>query len=125
MPKARKAAPAGRPSFHAPPITLELKLSSQLPITPEELAELRAFMQSMLYRAGVGNVRYGPPAARKRYLTRMRKELAAYTKTGNAEHLFNIAVYCWLETMAPQHPKQHWDAAVESATRAEMGGHIA
>lgn len=112
-------------SLQAPDVVLELKLPGTLPIPLEELADLRAFMQAMLYRAGVGNLRYGSPATRKKYLTRLFKELRAYRKTGNAEHLFNVAVYAWLETMTPEHPNQHFSMAAESATRAEMGGAIA
>ncbi len=82
-------------------------------------------MQAMLNRAGVGNLRYGSPATRKRYMTRLGKELRAYRKTGNAEHLFNIGVYAWLETVTPQHLHQFFDMTAESATRGEMGGHIA
>lgn len=110
--------------FQMPETILELKLPGTLPIPFQDLVEFRAFMQQCLNRAGVGNLRYGPPAVRKKYMTRIRKEFRAYTKTGNAEHLFNIAVYCWLETVQPQHRNQHWDDTAESATRGEMGGNI-
>lgn len=104
---------------------LELALPGTMPITFRDLIDFRAFFQQVLNRAGVGNVRYGEIDTRKRYMTRIGKELRAYRRTGNVEHLLNIAVYAWLESVRPEHRKQHWDATAESATRAEMGGNIA
>lgn len=106
----------------APETVLEIKLPGTLPIPMQDLVELRAFLQAMLFRAGVGHVRYGSPATQKKYLTRLSKELKAYKETGNAESLFNIAVYAWLESFAPEHKNQHWDMAAESVTRGTMGG---
>lgn len=104
---------------------LELKLPGTLPISMDDLVDLRAFLQCVVNRAGVGNVRYGEAATRKKYLTRMRKELRAYAKTGNGENLFNVAVYAWLETLRPQHRHFHFNMNAESVTRGEMGGNIA
>ena len=75
------------------------------------------FVNRMSKRAHVGHVRYGSPDARKMYMSRIRVELQAYQKNGNIEHLYNIAVYCWLERKCPQNPKAHYDETVDSATR--------
>ncbi len=75
------------------------------------------FAQAMLNRLFVGEVRYGPGKKEQKYLTRLIKELKAYKKTGNAEQLINIANYCILEWMTPEHPKHHFNPAVESVTR--------
>jgi len=58
-------------------------------------------------------------------MTRLSKELKAYRKDGNIEQLLNIAVYAFLESVAPENPKIHWNAAADSVTRGEMGGEIA
>jgi hypothetical protein len=123
--RKRSAPPKTPPVFFLPEKVLDIRMPGTLPMDPDELVDLQAFLKAVVFRAGVGNVRYGPPATRKKYMTRMGKELKAYQKTGNAEHLLNIAVYCWLETMAPEHKSQHWDSTVESVTRGEMGGNIA
>lgn len=108
-----------------PATVLELRAPGTMPIPLDELVDLRHFLQEVLNRACIGHQRYGSPAARKKYMKRLQMELADYIKTGNAERLFNIAVYAWLETMAPQHPEQHYNLTAESATRAELGGNIA
>jgi hypothetical protein len=73
----------------------------------------------MLNRLVVGEARYGPWSKKRKAVTRLTKELAAYKKTGNAEHLFNIANYCVLEYIDPEHPKHHFDPTVDSVTRNE------
>lgn len=50
-------------------------------------------------------------------MSRLAKELAAYKKTGNMEQLINIANYAILEAMAPENPRFHFDAGVDSVTR--------
>lgn len=86
----------------------------------------RAFLQGMANRRVVGALRYEDiPDSRKKYLTRLKKELKAYEKGGNFEQLLNIAVYAFLEGVAPQHLKFHFDPNAESVTRAELGGNIA
>lgn len=83
-------------------------------------AEHRAFvnfLQMMSNRKQVGFLRYGSINQRQLYLTRMKRELVAYKKTGNMEQLLNIATYCFLESIAPEHPDFHFDATVESVTR--------
>jgi hypothetical protein len=80
------------------------------------------FMQMMINRLLVGHVRYGAPKKEQNYMTRMLMEYKAYKRTGNMEHLINIANYCWLESEAPENKNFHFDAKVESATRAKLGG---
>lgn len=57
------------------------------------------------------------PHRRQKYLTRIKKELQAYIRTGNAEHLHNISNYCYLESQAPENRKFHFDSDVDSVTR--------
>ena len=83
---------------------------------------LDAFLQQMANRAVVGHVRYGRPDTRKRYMSRIEKELEVYKSDGNREQLLNIAVYCFLESVAPEHPSHHHDATTPSATRRKFGG---
>lgn len=66
-----------------------------------------------------GHCRYGSANRRQRYLTRMRKELEAYERTGNMEHLINIANYAHLESYAPENRKFHYDPTAPSATRID------
>lgn len=80
-------------------------------------AEMRFFYQRCLDRLCVGALRYGEPSRRNRHLTRLVKELSAYRRTGNVEHLFNIANYAFLELAAPEHRHPVYDPTVESATR--------
>jgi hypothetical protein len=78
------------------------------------------FVQRMANRIVFGQVRYGLPDRRHSYLTRMTLELKAYKKTGNAEHLLNIANYCYLENMCPENNKHHFDNTVDSVTRKRI-----
>lgn len=98
---------------------LELTYPDSIEMDPQLLSEFRIFMQRMLERRFVGQLRYGQPSARQRYLTRLKKELVAYERTGNYEHLVNIANYAALEGIAPQHYKFHFDPTVLSVTRFE------
>lgn len=79
----------------------------------------KMFAQTMLNRIYVGQLRYGSPDRKKRYASRLYKEVEAYRSTGNAEHLLNITNYCVLEWIAPEHKLHHFDATVESVTRKE------
>jgi hypothetical protein len=67
-----------------------------------------------------GFCRYGNPHKDKKYLTRLSLELKAYKKTGNAEHLFNIANYASLEYYAPENKKFHFNEFASSATRGKI-----
>ena len=80
-----------------------------------------SFLQKVANRRMQGQSRYGDPHAGRLYLTRLAAELKAYRKTGNAEHLLNIAVYAHLEMEAPEHPRAHLDATVVSVTRRLFG----
>lgn len=75
------------------------------------------FAQKMANRLIVGFLRYGPPRKEQNYMTRLIMETKAYKRTGNAEHLYNIANYCLLETITPENKKFCFDPTVESATR--------
>lgn len=98
---------------------LELTYPDSIEMDPQLLMEFRIFMQRMLERRFVGQLRYGPPSSKQKYLTRLKKELQAYGKTGNYEHLVNIANYAALEGIAPQHVKFHFDPTALSVTRFE------
>ena len=78
------------------------------------------FVTAMAKRLAVGHCQYGPPDQRKKYLTRLTLELKAYKKTGNAEHLINIANYAHLEAFAPEHKKFHYNNEVDSVTRGTI-----
>lgn len=81
--------------------------------------EFFSFIQAMTNRIIQGHLRYGPANRRQKYLTRLEGELKMYKKTGNMEHLINIANYCHLESYAPEHPKFHFDNLAKSATRID------
>ncbi len=91
----------------------------------EHTEEYRCYLQAMLNRILVGELRYGPPNRRKRYMRRLTLELEAYRRDGNFEHLLNICNYAYLESVEPENGKLHFDPAAASATREELGGHIA
>lgn len=75
------------------------------------------FIQSMANRIGFGSVRYDPPSSDQQYMHLIQKEFRAYKRTGNCEHLYNIANYCYLETVAPGNKKFHFKADVKSIRR--------
>jgi hypothetical protein len=76
----------------------------------------------MANRLMVGEWRYGSPQRRQRYMSRLEKEFEAYKRSGNSEHLINIANYAWLELIQPEHPQAHFNALIESVTRHRFGG---
>lgn len=78
------------------------------------------FMQRMADRLVQGNCRYGKATAGQLYLTRLDLEVKAYVKTGNREHLYNVANYCFLESICPQHPATCYDPEVGSVTRQNI-----
>lgn len=107
-------------------MTLELHIPDSIPLDARTTCEFRAFLQAVVNRRSVGALRYGDrPVRRQRYMTRLSKELRAYRRDGNAEQLMNIVVYAFLESVAPENKKLHWDATAESVTRKEMGGNVA
>ncbi len=75
------------------------------------------FVQKMANRILQGYTRYGGPDKSQKYMTRLRLELRAYKKTGNMEHLYNIANYAHLESIAPENKKFHYDDKADSVTR--------
>lgn len=78
----------------------------------------KEFIQKMAYRLVQGAARYGSKVKKEQhYMTRMIMEVKAYRKSGNAEHLLNIANYAILESVAPENPKFHFDNTVRSVTR--------
>ena|SRR5438477_10988092 len=101
-------------------ITLKTIDSIQDKIPSKETTEFNWFLQLMQNRRLVGGLRYGPANRKKKYMTRLGKELTAYTKSGNAEQLINIAVYAFLEFYAPENNKYHFDNNAKSVTRRKM-----
>lgn len=82
--------------------------------------DFNKFLNAMSKRIAQGHARYGSPDKQGLYIKRLRLELNSYLKTGNAEHLYNIANYAWLESVAPSNSKFHKDATVKSATRGKV-----
>ncbi len=83
-------------------------------------ASVLRWFNAMSMRLCQGHARYGLPKTEKLYIKRIRLELKAYRETGNCEHLYNIANYCWLESEAPSNPKFHLDTSVDSVTRGRV-----
>lgn len=107
-------------------MTLELHIPDSIPLDPTTTLHFRYFLQAVVNRCCVGALRYGDrPRAKQQYLHRLRKEIHTYHTTGNFEHLLNAAVYCFLESEAPQNKRFHFDATVDNVTRKEFGGNIA
>lgn len=107
-------------------MTIEIKIPDSLRLDTQTLTQYRAFLQTLMNRRVVGGLRYSQrPKRKQRYLTRIRLELKAYERTGNFEHLLNIANYCFLESEAPENRKFHFDPNADSATRPVVGGSIA
>lgn len=96
---------------------VRITLPESLAIPAHEMREYWFYLQCMANRRGQGFVRYGPNTKKQKYLDRLKMEVAAYERTGNIEHLYNISNYGYLESAAPQNPKFHWDDTVESVTR--------
>lgn len=84
------------------------------------LTFLAKFLQQVADRFVQGGLRYGPPHRGRMYLSRLKKELAKYEEKGNAEFLLNVATYCCLEMIAPEHLLHHHNPFVESATRDKL-----
>lgn len=75
----------------------------------------------MVNRLGVGVLQYGPASRTQHYAARADVELAAYMRTGNQEHLINVANYCFLEIQAPSVKGAYMDDTVGSVTRGKFG----
>ena len=104
-------------------MVIEIKVVDDLvdKLPTKESIEFQWFLQLMQNRRLVGGMRYGPINYKKKYMTRLNKELRAYREAGNAEQLINIAVYAFLEFYAPENKKFHFDNTVDSVTRKDMG----
>jgi hypothetical protein len=100
-------------------MTLQIDWTSRLVRLEPLSRQFAHFAQRMANRLVVGTIRYDLPDRRKRYLTRLELEVKAYKRTGNAEHLYNAANYCVLESVAPQHPRFHHDGSAPSVTRGK------
>lgn len=98
---------------------MNIYFPASIQVSAHELALFKSFLQGMAARWAVGGLRYGTPNSKAKYRSWIDKELKAYDRTGNMEHLVNVAVYAYLEVEAPSHPKFHWDPAAKSATRKE------
>lgn len=91
--------------------------------THQTVKVFASFLQGMVSRLIVGDFRYGLPKKQSKYWTRLKIEVKAYGSTGNQEHLYNIANYCALEYVAPEHQRSHCDRSthVPSVTRDKLG----
>lgn len=99
---------------------MEVFWSEDFRVSKKEKDEFRSFLNAISKRILQGRARYGKPEARKKYHTRLKMEVKAYSKTGNIEHLYNIANYCFLESIEPEHPKSGLNAFVNSVTRGKV-----
>jgi hypothetical protein len=113
-------------SRHENSASVTLRSVPTLAQPPAERAAFISFLQHLMDRWQVGYIRYEQknrgPHRRQKYLSRLKTELDTYVKTGNAEQLYNIAMYCYLETRAPEHKSFHFDNTVGSATRGRFKG---
>jgi hypothetical protein len=95
-----------------------ISMPPSIDLDPLHVATFFHFLQLMANRRVQGAIRYGDkPKKKQKYMTRMEKELRAYKQSGNMEQLLNIAVYCWLESEAPQNSKFYFDPSIDSVTR--------
>jgi|SRR5579863_4306171 len=102
---------------------ITLRIPDSIKLDKNTTSEFVTFLQQVVNRRCVGAVRYGDrPRKEQKYMTRLGMEVKAYKKTGNREQLLNVAVYAFLESFAPEHPKHHHDATVDSVTRKKLGG---
>lgn len=84
------------------------------------------FVNKMQARMFVGFFRYGDTkryAESKQYdlLRTIEKYLNEYKKDGNLEHLVNIANYCMIEFMYPQHALAHFESIEEEDPTKRIG----
>ena len=98
-----------------------IRFPDSIKLDHEATQGFKQFLQNMADRYMVGGVRYGKPANIRKYLSRLKTELKSYEKTGNIEHLLNVANYAFLESHAPERKKVHHDPTVDSVTRKKFG----
>lgn len=89
-------------------------------INPGLTNNFQKFFQKCANRIIHGAIQYGKTNSNRKYLTRLDLEVKAYKKTGNAEYLYNIANYAFLEYCAPEHKKHHENNEVDSITRGKV-----
>lgn len=104
--------------------TFELKYPEKPKMGTLKAMWMPFLFQQAVNRMYVGNIRYGDGSKKQRYMSRMETEMAAYRKSGNGEHLFNIVNYAFLEWIFPENSSFHVDTNAESATRSKFGGNV-
>ncbi len=85
-----------------------------------------SFITKMQARMFVGFYRYG---STKRYAESgkysitetIKKRLQAYIDTGNQEHLVDVANFCLIEFMYPQHKDAHFESIEEEDVTKRIG----
>ena len=81
------------------------------------------FFQLMINRLIMGGLRYGVHCTKgkKKYdrVASIKKRLEAYNKTGNMEHLVDIANEALCEYTDPSHPKAHFQASDDTGYHTE------
>lgn len=100
---------------------MEIFWSAALKLSKRTEHTFQQYCQRMANRIMQGHARYGEPKQGLQWIERAELELKAYKRTGNAEHLFNLSNYGFLEYLAPEHPKFHEDGSVGSVTRGAKG----
>jgi hypothetical protein len=105
-------------------VKFEISIPDSLAIPEAEMHHFRLFLQRMANRRAQGSARYGRISKSQRYMSRLITEAQVYKKSGNQEQLLNIAVYCFLESYAPENKKAFFDPAAESVTRKRYGAGV-
>lgn len=96
-------------------MTFQVSIPARL--TGHHYPRFARFLQQMANRIMVGQARYGDPSEEAGYLRRLKRELRAYERTGNMEHLINVANWAYLESVCPTDPvKFHFDNGVGTVT---------
>lgn len=103
----------------------EISIPDSLAVPEVEMHHFKLFLQRMTNRRAQGFARYGRISKSQRYMSRLIAEAQEYKRTGNQEQLYNIGVYCFLESYAPENPKAHFDSEAGSVTRKKFGGGVA
>jgi len=108
-----------------PTLKFEIHIPDSLAVPEVEMHHFKIFLQRLANRRAQGWTRYGRINQRQRYMSRLITEARAYKRSGNQEQLYNIAVYAFLESYAPENPKAHFDNEQGSVTRKKFGGGVA
>jgi hypothetical protein len=105
-------------------VKFEISIPDSLAVPEAEMHHFKLFLQRLTNRRAQGWARYGKINRRQRYMSRLIAEAQAYKKSGNREQLLNIAVYCFLESYAPENLKAHFDNEIGSVTRKKFGAGV-